>query len=123
MGIRIRGLICLLRVWSIHSIQKSLFFVSGIEKPQVFDVQNCQLIRKIPEEASKLTCSTCLNTTHSSSEDGIKIFILQVAVVVLIILKFEASGEVTESLIMEILEGIGDILKRSISATLFKCPE
>ena len=74
---------------------KVTLFVSGIEKPQVFDVQNCQLIRKIPEEASKLTCLTCLNTTHSSLEDGIKTFILQVAVAVLITLKLEASGDVT----------------------------
>ena len=94
-----------------------------MRKLQVFDVQSCQLIGKVPEEVSKLTCLTRLNTTHSNSEDGIKIFILQVAVVVLMILKFEASGEVTESLIMEILEGIGDILKRSISATLIKCPD
>nr|CAN66730.1 hypothetical protein VITISV_031026 [Vitis vinifera] len=56
--------------------------------------------RKIPEEASKLTCLTRLNTTHSNSADGIKIFILQVAVVVLIILKFEASGENSEWLNM-----------------------
>ena len=101
---------------------KVTLFVSGIEKPQVFDVQNCQLIRKIPEEASKLTCLTCLNKTQSSLEDGNEIFILQVAAAALITFKLEASGDVTELLIMEILEGIGDILKRSISAILIKYP-
>ena len=66
-----------------------------MRKLQVFDVQSCQLIGKVPEEVSKLTCLTCLNTAHSSLEDGIKTFILQVAVAVLITLKLEASGDVT----------------------------
>ena len=93
-----------------------------MRKLLVFDVQGCQLIGKVPEEVSKLTCSTCLNTAHSSLEDRIKNFILQVVVAVLITLKLGASGDVTGLLIMEILEGIGDILKRSISATLIKYP-
>ena len=59
---------------------------------------------------------------QSSLEDGIKIFILQVAVAVLIALKLKTLGDVTKLLVMEILEGIGDILKRSISATLIKYP-
>ena len=59
---------------------------------------------------------------QSSLEDGIKIFILQVAIAVLIALKLKTLGDVTKLLVMEILEGIGDILKRSISATLIKYP-
>ena len=72
-----------------------------MRKLQVFDVQSCQLIGKVPEEVFKLTYLTCLNTAQSSLEDVIKIFILQVAVAVLITLKLEASGDVAELLVME----------------------
>ena len=80
------------------------------------------LIGEIPVEVSKLTCLTCLNKTQSSLEDGNEIFILQVAAAALITFKLKASADVTELLIMEILEGIRDILKRSISAILIKYP-
>ena len=82
-----------------------------MRKLQVFNVQSCQLIGTALEEVSKLTCLTCLITAQISLEDGIKIFILEVPVVVLITLNLEASGDVTELLVMEILEGIRDIPK------------
>ena len=63
MGIRIRRLIRLLRIWRIHSIQKSLF--------------------------------SSLELRNHSLEDGIKVFMPQVAVAVLVILKLRASRGMT----------------------------